>query len=307
MEELFNNFKSSFDEFYKKKLVEYQKDISINLNNEYTENYGKLQNVNSLNENCYYIHSQKMTSCSGGYSYTINILIDNYGNYQNQLIKSDASYPERSFQQTQCKYTYDNYKEINSFFSFGDRSTDFVYKSNKILPNKLIDIIKNWLDIFCSQTNSPYGIRIVLRFLKIINEISEDYYNRFTKYNTLYKSGELIKYDDVLKKIDMLNGEIESLKKIIKSLVEKNTELTNENNILRDNELEKEMLIEKNKELNKQIKNLHLQTNEKKEEIQKKCNILEILEKEIMKLREENRKLKTIDNNFKNLLSSIEE
>ena len=301
--DIVKNFNDKIKEIYDKKLLEHQYNISYNLSDGYTENYGKINEKDiisiqnymlSINKNRYIIHNIYIYASTGfNIHHTTTcyrMIIDNYGDYL--YFSWDAN--------------KDNYHYSNPHRYIG-------VLSNYILPNYLIDVIKEFSNL---STLGDSGYDIYSKPLSKIKILTKDYYQRFTKYKSLYQLGKLTDYDKLLEQIETNNNihlnDMEKINKditekdiLIKSLKEENDEL---NNII-INDKEKIKLTTENESYIDEIKSLKDELKKLKTSNDKLNITINIINDENNKLKQLNKKYRKtiIDFNTKSAKYSSEE
>jgi hypothetical protein len=223
-----DDFQKQINKIYSEKMQEHVENISYKLNSRgYIENYGKITHIhkqlrcsnkksknNSIPEpdikvpemeNGYFIHICCEQNYTGNERGTVSnyFMIDNYGI---AYIIHQKKHPTKPQFQT------------SEFDKFENCSVSHLKNNNDIknypLPNILIDFIKNTPCIHYIN-NCNDGSQFI-NFLNNIHMLSRNYYENFTKYRTLYESGKLEEYDDLMQKTSgEKNEQIIELKKII--------------------------------------------------------------------------------------------
>jgi len=207
-----DDFQKQIDKIYSEKMQEHVENISYKLNSKgYIENYGKithihkqLRNINKKNkhnsipeadvkvpemEDGYFIHVLCEQIYTGNEKGTVSNyhIIDNYGI---AYIIRQKMHPTKPSIQT-CE-----------FDKFENCSISHLKNNNNIknypLPNVLIDFIKNTPSIHYIY-NCNDGSKFI-NFLNNVHILSQNYYENFTKYKSLYESGKLTEYDDLMQK-----------------------------------------------------------------------------------------------------------
>ena len=300
--DIVKNFNDKIKEIYDKKLLEHQYNISYNLSDGYTENYGKINEKDiisiqnymlSINKNRYIIHNIYIYASTGfniNHTTCYRMIIDNYGDYLSFVWDANK----------------DNHHYNNPYRYDG-------VLSNYILPNYLIDVIKEFSNLYTSGDSS---FNIFIKPLKKIKILAKDYYQRFTKYKSLYQLGKLTDYDKLLEQIETNNNihlnDMEKINKditekdiLIKSLKEENDEL---NNII-INDKEKIKLTTENESYIDEIKSLKDELKKLKTSNDKLNITINIINDENNKLKQLNKKYRKtiIDFNTKSAKYSSEE
>ena len=256
MDDIFTQFNTKMKEMYDKKLLEHQNNISYNLSDGYEKDYGLIKTVfdtfiTNIDKNRYAIHKLEFTNLTGNMNDTCRscmLVFDNYGDYY--CVGKDH-----------CdRYGKPEYIQCGEL--------------HYILPNILIDMIKefktdNTVDMepqmYRMMELDLIGYRKVYdKLLKNIKKIAEDYYKRFTKYKSLYESGKLINYNELLEQNEKLNKDNLEKDKKIKYLEKKNENI--DNDIFEQNEIEKIKLQSENDHLMNTIAELTSKLDEEREQ-----------------------------------------
>lgn len=198
-DDVYKQFTDKINELYQQKMSEHKINISTNLSDAYTENYGKFdpyilqkttnysfdfskfikkfelieKYIKKNNSDRYIIHfiilSVTYQNSGGGYhssttqSY-VNLFIDNYGDFLLTYGNNNSDFIEAGFIE---QLSNSNLKPIGKY----------------ILPNILIDFIKSFnseLHTYNTNNNVLKIHRIFTDLLIHIKIIAEDYYNKFT-------------------------------------------------------------------------------------------------------------------------------
>ena len=298
LNDVVKQFNDKIKEIYDNKLLEHQRNISYDLSEDYTEGYGKIKiqkNIQGYNSNTYtkiddtdyqdldkideiinylltlnksrYIikildFDQYDRGTTGMYSnVTYNysrLIIDNYGDYIIYSMNSSA----------------DNYGNIRKIDNFNKDTYSISKPSKYILPNILIDIIKQFLSN--SSSNGNFNGNIYINTLEKIRLCAEDYYKKFTKYKSLYSSGKLIDYEKLLLRIDdntnKHNNKLENIQNEHQDQINNLNEIiAKKDELILTNTLKIEEINENNK---KQIDELSNQIELLKNEIKNQNNII---------------------------------
>lgn len=252
--EIFEKISNKISDLYNEQLIEHRRNISYNLSTGYTENYGKIetkydQHIKKYDESRYAVHIMYLDVLpyDGNNASTECVVFDNYGSY---------------------------YRIHCDYFGTIDKLQNISNKENYMLPDILIDLLKSVE--YMKDTNLKCLTQDFEKFIDGIHHVSKMFYEKFTKYNSLYESGKLLDYDELLDKID-------------------NNEIAYENKI---RELEYE-LIKKNEIIN-------VLTNEKKCYETVDINEIYELKNHIDILIRENKSLKTQIDENKNIIEKYD-
>ena len=259
MNEVLIQFNNKIKEIYDKVLTEHQNNISCNLCDGYTENYGKVEDYKTFerismngNKRTYNFDINRMQKYISSFNRYIIHILDIKGCPQpGQLWDITTVY-------VSTVHGIDNYGD-SLYYNYSHNNgscidaKDYKYShiAKYILPNILIDAIKN-------EGNN----KLPMSLLKIV---AKDYYQRSIEYKSLYQSGKLLEYNKLLECGDVVSKiEYKKLldcidinnknhrKEIVKNNILRDenetltTSLKKENDILRD---ENETLRDENKTL----------------------------------------------------------
>jgi hypothetical protein len=198
LNDVHTNLETKIKELYEKKLKEHMENISLKLSDAYTKDYGQLYfnskqptyeeqllyklslHMKQINSNIYIVHKIKLTFTQNNQRYGYSIII--FDNYGNNVVFMNLDYNK-------------NPLDYNIFPLYNTK------KHNFICPDILINLIKSLEDNYhlvgeCYQYEKLFG-----NFLKQIQLLAEDYYNRFMIDKPLVEENKkLIEENDSLKK-----------------------------------------------------------------------------------------------------------
>jgi len=228
MDDIIKQFNDKIKEIYDKKLEEHQNNISYNLSDGYEKDYGLIKTEFDMyiTKNRYAIHKIEFSDRSN-----ISMFIfDNYGDY----------------------YTHQNGHKTLEYIACGE--------IHYILPNILIDMIKGFEIVYPSyprfadtSPNKSILCLVYKNFLKNIKKIAEDYYNRFTRYKSLYEPGKLINYNELLEQNEKLKKDIQEKDKLFEQNEKLNKDILEKDELLKQNEKLNKDILEQNEKLTQYI------------------------------------------------------